>query len=500
MKNFKLYILFLILFTFMACEDLNKLPLTDASEASFLSGKDDLNKAVAGAYDMLQSFAWQMDRFDGLTNNAFARSNIPGFSAMASNQHSPTTGPQSDIWTPAYRGIQRVNFILQNIDRSPVNQATKARIAAEMKTLRAYYYHQLVTFFGGVPIVTERMTIYAYNTISRSTRAEVVTFIIKDLDDAIAVLPDTYEKADYGRMTKGAALAIKARVYLYESDFTNAEIAATAVMNLASSAGYALATDYRKMFTEVGEASSEAVLDIQFLHGSATGECNQIETQTRAYLEIQPEYNVISSYEIIGPVDGPAPTTPSEIVAMWNSGKDPFKGRDPRLGLNVAKAENFNPCDTKMDVRKGSRDNIMTTLFNDRVNYGANWMAIRYADILLMFAEAHNETTGPDTKVQNAVNAVRARASTLLLPVGINLTKEQMRDFIRQERRKEFIYEGLWYNDIRRWGTAFVLSELKKVNYQNHAADFPDMNKYMLLPIPQTEIDKNPNLKQNPGY
>ncbi len=92
---------------------------------------------------------------------------------------------------------------------------------------------------------------------------------------------------------------------------------------------------------------------------------------------------------------------------MWNAGLDPFKGKDPRLAFTIGKAENYNPGITKLDIRKGSRDGVLTTILNHRDNNGANWMSIRYADILLMFAEAHNENGGPDIQLQNAVNGVR---------------------------------------------------------------------------------------------
>ena len=394
-----------------------------------------------------------------------------------------------------------MNFIVKNIDRSPVSDVIKQRTIAEVKVLRAYYYHQLVTFFGGVPIITERLATGDYNTIARSSRAEVISFILKDLDEAIPVLPLQYPPADKGRMTKGAALGIKTRVYLYEADFVNTEATAKEIIDLAPQAGYALNPDFRNMFLESGEGSSEAVLDIQFLRGAATGESSIIEQEIRAFLQVQGDYSLFELYENIGETDGPSPTTPQEIQAMWNAGLDPFKGKDPRLGFTIGRAENFNPSITKLDIRKASRDGVLTTILNDRNNNGANWMAIRYADILLMYAEARNENTGPDAEVIQAVNAVRKRASALLPDVPADLTKEQMREFIRQERHKEFAFEGLWYNDLKRYGPTIINQELLKKKFENHAADFnTGYDKYLLLPIPQSEIDINNNLEQNPGY
>lgn len=502
MRSIKFLILCLLPAVFISCEKLDKYPLTAANEATFFNGPDDLSKAVAGTYDMLQNFSWQMGHFDAVTNNAYARSNIPQHVLLASNQHSPVNGPQGPVWNAAYRGIQRANFVLKNIDRSPASEAIKTRTIAEMKVLRAFWYHQLVTFFGGVPIITERLTTEEYNTLPRSSRADVLQLIHRDLDEAIAVLPAKYPNAaDYGRMTKGAALGIKTRVYLYESDFVNTEATAKAVMDLAAEAGYGLDPDFRTMFLEEGEGGPEAVLDIQFLRGSATGEANVIETQTRAFLQFQGEYNLFDLFEIIGTVDGPSPHSPAELIAMWDAGLDPFKGKDPRLANSIGRAENYNPSVTKLDIRKGSRDGTTTTIATDRDNNGANWMAIRYADILLMFAEARNENTGPDAQVRDAVNAVRHRSSELLPPVPEELNKEELREFIRQERRKEFLFEGLWYNDIRRWGKDYIHKELLKVHFENHAADIAsNYDKYLLLPIPQSERDINAALDQNPGY
>jgi hypothetical protein len=338
---------------------------------------------------------------------------------------------------------------------------------------------------------------------------------MKDLDSAAMVLPLKYSSSDVGRATKGAALALKARVLLYEASpllnpsgdknkWKAAADAANAVISMAKDAGYGLFPDYRGLFLPQNENNKEVIFDVQFIYPL---EGNSFDLIDRQYNSNAPLLGLAEAYEmqatglpITNPLSGYDPN-------------NPYKGRDPRLYATIV-----YPGDTYMGSVVDNKRFAITGYGMEKYSiYTAakpaagtadlkagqsytNYIVLRYADILLMYAEAENEYAGPDPSVFSAVNAVRERAGMPDLPV--TLSQDGMRDAIRHERRVEFAGEGYYYNDIRRWKTAEVVMNATIYKYDHtkiETRQFDPARDYY-WPIPQAQLDLNPKLKQNPNY
>lgn len=490
MKAIKILLILFGLQLITSCTDLNLYPLDQLSEATFFESEEDAMFALTGIYEMFRhSGSWeQFIGTEGITNNAESRGGYftdEGTVALA--QHNPSSGPSSASWSGNYTGIQRANYLLENIDKSPISEAEKSKFTAEAKFLRAMFYFLLWDRFGGVPIVLERLTIEEYNTIARSSKDAVVAQMLQDLNDAIAVLPESLSDADYGRASKYAALALKARILLYEEDYSGAIEAAEQIIP-----HYALYDDYYNMFQPVGDGNEEVIFDIQYIgensvHGGP---------QDRYFsLGISPLQNFFDAYLTINGL-------PTDQDPLYDP-LDPWANRDPRLYATVDTINrvytDLGPSETGYYLRKAVNDYGDIHLLTASAQ---NLIIFRHTDVLLMLAEAKNELNQFNAaEWDRTIRLIRERAgftaaTAVDFPGG---TQDELRQIIRHERRMEMAFEGTWYSDIRRWG--ILVEELKKVTYDNRgelAEAQPDI--YYLWPIPQSDIDKNPNLIQNPGY
>jgi hypothetical protein len=485
-------------------------------ESFWISEKGTIG-ALAGCYNSLTktgtfggtaTVLWE----ETATPNAYNYDNSAGFNVIALGTQTAATNSAiiSSRWADAYGGIGRCNTFLAHVEQSPLNSNLKVRMTAEAKFLRALYYNLLATYYGGVPLILEEPAMEQAN-IPRASRKEVVQQIIKDLDEAIAVLPVAYTTtADIGRVTKGAAMALKARVLLFEaSPLINASgntdqwiLAAKAakdVMTLPGT-GYALFSNYRNLFLSANENSTECVFDVQFKFPEyGTG----FDIVLRQYNTVAPLKNLVDAY---GMKDGKT----KEESSLYNPAS-PYANRDPRFeqtivypgstyrGSVVAPGTFVN---TGFTMKKYSiYDSEPNT--NMPASTDINYMIIRYADVLLMYAEAQNEALSvPDQSIYDAVEMIRKRAglNPYLLPVG--LSKSQMREVIRLERRIEFVGEGYYYTDIRRWKIAETVMKGPIYNYAGNAIlsrSFNPQRDYW-WPIPQTQRDLNHALEQNPNY
>ncbi len=230
-----------------------------------------------------------------------------GYNVIALGTH---TAMNSSIinnrYPDCYRGIGRCNTLLARIDAVPMNESLKERAKAEAKFLRALYYHLLQSYYGDVPLITEEPDLEKHGRLPRTDRALVVQQILADLEDAAAVLPEKYPAADRGRATKGAALALKARVLLFEASplvnpdnnvakWEAAAAAAKAVIDMAGSAGYGLFEDYRALFLPANENSKECIFDVQF---KAPEQGSSFDLINRQYNTNAPLKDLINAYEM----------------------------------------------------------------------------------------------------------------------------------------------------------------------------------------------------------
>ena len=447
----------------------------------------------------------------------------------------------TEMWRNNYILIRKANTLIGRIDGVPTTDTVlKSRIKAEARFLRAFAYSELIRAFGGVPLIVNEQLISDDLLVPRNTYEECVTFITKECDEAAANLPFEYPSADLGRATKGAALALKARVLLYfasplnnpSNDVTrwaNAANAAKAVMDIKDQGYYNLHPDYYDLFF-AKEGNKEVIFAKKFARPGRTH-----QTAWMLHMSIQnPDViggawgafhatqNLVDSYEM---KNGKLISDPTSQYDP----QDPYKNRDSRLdkslirngaqfkgvtvetfeGGNANKSTNGDRTKTGYGLRKFIDERYLTA--DDVYRGGDNdWIFMRYAEVLLNYAEAKNEASGPDVSVYNALNEVRDRSGQ---PALSGLGQGDLRIRIRNERRVELSFEEHRFYDVRRWklGMTYFNVPVKKMkivknanstltytveNYENRVYN----EKFNLLPIPQMEIERNPELVQNTGY
>jgi len=278
----------------------------------------------------------------------------------------------------------------------------------------------LITLYGGVPLIVDKPALEQSN-LPRNSVDEVRAQILKDLDEAAPDLPLTYTGTDKGRVTRGAALALKARTLLYAGKWAEAAAAAKAVIDLKT---YSLAPTYRNVFTLENEGNSEVIFDVQFKFPEIT---NSFDVSLQRYDNAAPTQDLIDNYYMS---DGkPITTSP-----LYNAQK-PYENRDPRFYQNIAypgstymgavvKDNQFAQTGYAQKKYTIYQDNVVPATIKTDLQSEINYILIRYADVLLMYAEAQNEAAGPDASVYDALNQVRKRAG--MPNVTANLTKDQL--------------------------------------------------------------------------
>lgn len=506
-------IIILICTCFISCDDfLNMDPTDTYTDDSFWKTSSQAVDAINACYralnedDLFGSDQAPIFHYENLTPNSYHKDNNREIAIYARGAHTSTTlGMNVSTWRGCYRGIGRCNNVIDKVPVIEMDGYLKDRIIGEAKFLRAYYYWTLNAMFGGVPLVLTSPNMEEHGNLPRNTHEEVVAQIIKDLEEATPVLETRYSNAEDGRATKGAALTLKARVLLQNHNYAGTVKACEDVFALSR---YELFPDYNGIFRQANIGNSEVIFDVRWLYPTYSHGYDifhgQYQTQT-------PVQGLIDAYQMI---DGKS----IHESPLYNP-DNPFENRDPRLDGTVAwigkpwrggvaLATQF--FTTGYTFVKFTEYSVATTAEAITGSYNP-YVVLRYADVLMMYAEALNEQLdAPSNAVYKAVNDVRDRVNMPPLPTG--LSQEQMREAIRLERRIEFAGEGYYFHDIRRWGIAQDVMNDAYVYKSNLAPDagidggsvggqrkFRADRDY-LFPIPYTEIDLNPNLVQNPGY
>ena len=536
MKNIVFF--FIIGSLLISCQDdfLDKVPLDFVSPDNYLNNDEQTEIVLNGIYHNLD-FGGTNDPYqkvypyyiDAATDDVFNRSPWEGMTIFARGQATPTSTRVRWKWNRNYQGISRANVLIDAIERADFESEKKVRYSAEAKFLRAWYYNDLVTFFGDVPMILNPGDLENAQP-ARNEKSIVVEQIVKDLDEAIPDLPLTYEVSkDKGRVTKGAALALKARVLLYNNMWSQAAAAARECIDLGV---YSLYPDYYGLFREENEAqASESEIIFQVYY---TPEINP-SFFTMSLMVWWPSYlptlQLANSYYMMNglPITDP------------NSGFDPenpYINRDPRLAATMyypgalfksaamgAPEERLIPSYLLGGSGFKPRKYVSETLTNLENGEGLNKYFIRYAEVLLTYAEAMNEANGPSSDVYDAIDQLRNRAGMATLTEAMpGLSKEQMREVIRNERRIELAFEGLRWADIRRWeigeqvmvdALGYDADFLKEGQYPGDGMGTSEGWKYVskiiderqfnpakdyLWPIPREEMTSNENMVQNPYY
>ena len=418
--------------------------------------------------------AQQMDNFPVLANNGFC----------------------NELWTGHFGFINKCNNTLYQIGTNTNIVATdqvKVQTSAEARFLRAYAYFNLVRLFGNVPLIdTLFLDPAAQNNVPQSTPAQLYAFIENELNFAANNLPAVWDTRFVGRATSGAAMGLLAKVYITQGKWAQAQSIANAVM---SSGLYNLSTPYATIFSESGENSKESIFEVQ-----ATATASIQTAQGVQYAQVQGvrgagNWNYGWGFNV-----------PSQRLADAYEAGDPRRARTilftstattPGISINGETTPIGLP--NPMYNHKVHPSTAFVNSINNRGSWWMNVRLLRYADVVLMYAEASNELGGDAniTAARNALNTVRARAragNASLLPDVTTTDQSLLRAAIRHERRIELAMEHDRFFDIVRWGIAGqVMQDAGKANFVE--------SRDKWLPIPQTQLDLSAGvLKQNPGY
>ncbi|MDF9798799.1 hypothetical protein OKW21_004062 [Catalinimonas alkaloidigena] len=482
----------------LSCNELDLNPLDQISGPTFWNSQADAEMALAGVYSTLNnpSFTFPMVYYSVLGGDS-EQSGISGTGPInnlaAGEVEANSGGLVSDIYANCYVGIAACNNFLANIERTDIKETTLNQYKGEVLFLRAFFYFRLTEFYGGVPLYTAPITLEEAK-VQQSTKEAVVTQILSDLDEAIAYLPSEIYN---GHAVKASALALKSRVLLHQGAWQEAAAVAREVM---TDGRFMLYEDFKNLFLHYGQDNNPEILfSTRFLNPD---NFNQQDIQLQWWGILNPRQELVDAYEC---TDGlPINASPLYDPDDWKANRDPrmlltLKAfEDPAVlsSGEVVEYDYNNPSSTGYEPAKFVDVEELPVDYSTRSEH--DWILIRYAEVLLNYAEAQNEAVGPDPSVYAAVNEVRARPGIDMPPLPSGLSQDEMRTRIRNERRVELALEGLRYSDIKRWKTAetYIPTLLRP----NGAYREFDPSKHYLFPFPQSEMDINNNLKQNPGY
>ena len=545
-KNFAkgIFVLFIVSLTFFACDEdfLDRYPESSLNEKTFWKTPEDAKMALVGCYRWWEDYA-NIIWFDALTDNAKNPfdARIP---FMALGEQSPyTTWDFFEYGGGAEASpIRRCNDFLANINNvEGLNEDLKQQYIAEVKFIRAYDYARKTALYGDVPLVTEPISPDEAEGYNKSPKKDVIDYILKDLADAVPHLP--IDAPETGRVTKGAALALKARIELFNERWEAAAASAKAVMDLGK---YSLMQKYEAIFWEVNENNKEVILDIPYVRGTYWNHVWQhiMPHGEGGWSAVAPVQSLVDAYICL---DGKS----IEESAIYNPDK-PYEKRDPRLHFTIicpgdewngrymdpfsvidqyvggnnmdyyAKWAQFGSSISGFHLRKWNNINVSTSELNDG---GLNIIIFRYAEVLLTYAEAMYEAGKITQQVlDQTINQLRDRAFVrsggYISYPKVQASAPDLLKIIRNERRVELAMEGLRWYDITRWriaedvmnGPVFgarlgqVNPETGEVTYQTtdhiyiETRSFDPAKNY-LFAIPQYVIDNSKgSIEQNPNY
>lgn len=531
------HILFALLLLGFGCQKLDQSPGDKYTDANYWTTPANANALLNTAYSQM----YGSDVFfynEGISDNCYCgRGDQDGAFSIASGSYDAANGRFESEWRGHYGGIKSCNVLLDNVDRIPNYDTTqKAELIAQARFIRAFQYWQLMTWFGDVPLFDHDITLSQSESIARTPRAQVLAFVLAELSTAQAGLPASWDAADLGRITSGACLALKARVQLYEGNW---QAAAALCDSVIATNNYSLVSNYANIFSINNEHNSEVILDEEFVPTQRmygwTFDLIPISAGARDNA-LAPTQSLVDDYLMMN----------GDTITQASSGYDesnPYINRDPRMTATLvyhlynwtvpggASHTIYIKPGSDTSATKGADEYVPNGGFGSSTGYywrkyfdwtaqpgensGLDLILIRYADILLMDAEAKNELGQMNATVWNqTIGALRTRAGFTdpnATQFNSAWTEDQLRSIIRRERRSELALEGLRAFDIRRWRTAEIV-----MNGTVHGAQYGDPsvdNGYIqagkrtfnaardyLWPIPTYELQQNHNLTQNPNY
>ncbi|MEO8474230.1 MAG: RagB/SusD family nutrient uptake outer membrane protein [Chryseolinea sp.] len=497
----------LAIFIYTSCSDsiLDKTSPNNVPAENYYKTTDELTRAVTGVYALIQGtdlggreyFFLQDLRSDDVASGG-GQLETPR-NQLLIGSHNSTNGVMTSVYNGFFRLVHRCNAIISGAEAAQGDETLKKRLVAESRFLRAWAYYNLVAFWGGVPIYETFGTSFS-DAKPRNTDAEVWNFVYSELNALQADLPTSYSGADLGRATRGAALMVLAKAYMFNADYTNAKTQLEAIKGL----GYALTDKYFDNFTEETEYNKESIFELSY---TSSGNFNWDSdgngtTVNESWIRSQ-EYSAVGWRNLI-PSDGLInefePNDPRIkdnfyfIGDTYGAPASPVILTDTKVQGNTS---NFQGVDQKVSWKKYS---IMYKYdpggYYDMI--GINYRVYRYADVLLMLAECENEI-GTAPAAIAYLNQIRNRPSVMMpnyptaeFPAN---SKTEIMKAIMHERRTELAGEEVRNFDILRWR--------KAGKFATEPLPYFVANKFEVLPIPQDELNSNPNITQadqNSGY
>ncbi len=456
---------------------LDRPSLNGISDANFFTNEQEANQMLNAVYGVLQQrqFAKRIPYLDAASDNALTLTGN-AYSELELGEQTSLSEVIVEKWADAYDGISKANTFLDGVNAAVSNVTILNTMTAEARFLRAFYYYHLVYFYGDVPLILTTPSVDEYKNLVRTPKADVLQAISDDLTFAIANLSNT--ASDFGRVTKGAVAALQMRIALYEKDY--ARVTALGTDFMAGTYGnYELQSDLTTMFLETSEGNSEVIWDIQYSSKDGSGEAAEWDKEFNYHLGIlAATADFLSAFES-------GDLRKGAFLHVDGVGYGSYPGVWPDYdndGIPTAVTSmHQNPMKKFVNP-----DNESPGPYENSLNAsGQNFQVFRYADILLMYAEAKIETNvAADALVP--INLVRARAG---LADVVSTDQTVLRTLLRNERRVELCFEGTRYLDLVRWG------ELEATKIAQGYAFISD-----LWPIPQNDRILAPGLTQNPGY
>lgn len=488
-KNIKRYLIILTAaFSLSACSDFLELdPISDNTTGNAYKTASDAEAALIGVYDSFQQeyYIWDNVIFsDVRSDNYYAGGDNAEIYAVEDLNIAPTNSRLFNNWSQIYGAILKANIVLQQVPQITDESLTaerKNQILGEASFLRAYHYYNLVKLWGGVPLVLSTGSTAPEDVnLPRATETEVYNQIVIDLEFAVDNLPDSYSSdatVNKARATKGAANALLAKVWAQRSDRNYTKVLEYANAVISSPSGYTLLDDFTHLWDGNHYNNAESILEVQFVGGTEANWGPQlllppVLTGDSWRKFVTPSHDLVNAYD----AEGDAVRKNATILfdeAPWS-------------------------------------DEFWSLAVNGQVPFAYRWKSangwastnrqyiLRLADIILLKAEAHNELDQTDA-AKDALNLVRNRVGLEDTPAS---NKAELRLAIENERRLELAQEAQRWDDLVRYGRAeAVMNGLEEIDLRTNTAKNYNMTEFKrLLPIPQSERNRNPELGQNDGY
>lgn len=521
-------------------------PLSNASEATFFKNADDARVGLNAVYATLpdaRDFWRDCSSDNSIMTNAWGEG---GMGYINQGSQKASDGYLAEEYTGPFQSIRRALYYLSKLKAISFDENLKKRYEAEARFALAMRYFRLVEHFGDVPLIKEEPVLLEESKIARSPKQEVLTYALQCVNFSVDNLPVSYaDAADNGRVTKAAALMLRANIYLYLASWAKFHSGgdrpaywqhAANSADSVTTMGYKLENNFAFLFTEAANNNNkEVILARQYVKNLIThflpilASPGGVGVTGQGWASFCPTRDLVDSYEC---TDGKSIQT-SALYQPAN----PYENRDKRLkqtfmlpGVPIIRPDGtmkpFQPDPSYGMPERiggeggGGKTGYMYLKFNDLGtstpdNSYINWPIYRYAETLLIIAEAFNEFSPGHPKVKWAIDQVRERAGLPAVAAGLVADQSAMRTLIRSERRHEFVAEHKRYFDILRWKTAETVLSVPayginvNVNDPVGAYNVPhikaqdrsfDASKMYLWPVPQSVIDANPLIKQNPGW